>query len=64
MQMDGGSPKKVEAATRRGQNGNEKRNKTIEVYLAEFVALEYKGKDHEKILRQVRYLLWHRTQIG
>ena len=40
-QMYGGSPKKVEAANRRGENGNEKRSKKIEVHPAQWVGLEH-----------------------
>ena len=42
--MDGGNPKKVEAAKRRRQNGNEDRGKTIEVHFALWVDVEYREK--------------------
>ena len=41
-QMDGGSPKEVEAAERGGQNGNEERSKKIEVHLAQWIRTEHR----------------------
>ena len=55
-QMDGDNSNKVEAATRGGQNGNEERGKTMEVYLAQWVGMEYRESVYEKIQRKVRRL--------
>ena len=62
--MDGGNNKKVEAAKRGGQNGNEERGKSFEVHLAQRIGLEYREKVHVNIHRKMRYLPWDRAQIG
>ena len=54
---------KEEAAERGRQNKNEERSKKIEAHPAQWVDLECREKVHEKMLRQMRYLLWHRAQI-
>ena len=52
-QMDGGNTQKVEAAKRRGQNGNEERSKTIEVYPAQWAGMEHRDKVFVRIQRKV-----------
>ena len=42
--MDGGNTKNVEAAERRGHNGNEERSKKIKVHVPQWVGMEYREK--------------------
>ena len=60
--MDGGNPKKVEAARRSGQDWFEEGDQIFQVHFAQWIGLEHREKVHELIQRKVRYLLWCRAQ--
>ena len=47
--MDGGKFETVEEAKRRRQSGNEKRGKNAEMHLAEWVSMEHREEEHEKL---------------
>ena len=61
-QMGKGDFSKVEAAKRRGQVQNEERGTAVEVHLAKWISMEHREEVHEKVQREMRYLLWNEAQ--